>query len=53
MAKKWNFKREIESLLIAAQNNAIRPNQIQARIDKTQQVENVGNVMTETKPSIT
>ena len=29
--------RETESLLIAAQNNAIRINQIKARIDKTQQ----------------
>ena len=30
-------KREIESLLIAAQNNAIRTNYIKARIDNTQQ----------------
>ena len=29
--------REIEFLLIAAQNNAIRTNHIKARIDKTQQ----------------
>ena len=35
--RKGNFKREIESLLIAAQNNAIRTNHIKARIDKTQQ----------------
>ena len=35
--RKWNLKRETESLLIAAQNNAIRTNQIKARIDKTQQ----------------
>ena len=35
--RKGNFKRETESLLIAAQNNAIRTNQIKARIDKTQQ----------------
>ena len=35
--KKGNFKRETESLLIVAQNNAIRTNQIKARIDKTQQ----------------
>ena len=34
--RKVNFKRETESLLIAAQNNAIRTNQIKARIDKTQ-----------------
>ena len=35
--RKGNFKREIESLLIAAQNNTIRTNHIKARIDKTQQ----------------
>ena len=35
--KKVNLKRETESLLIAAQNNAIRTNHIKARIDKTQQ----------------
>ena len=35
--KKGNFKREIESLLIEAKNNAIRTNHIKARIDKTQQ----------------
>ena len=35
--RKWNFKREIESLLIAAQNNAIRTNHIKARIYNTQQ----------------
>ena len=34
---KGNFKREIESLLIAAQNNAVRTNHIKERIDKTQQ----------------
>ncbi len=34
--KKKN-NRETESLLIAAQNNAIRTNRIKARIDKTQQ----------------
>ena len=34
--RKRNFKRETESLLIAAQNNAIRTNQIKPRIDKTQ-----------------
>ena len=32
-----NLKRETDSLLIAAQNNAIRTNHIKARIDKTQQ----------------
>ena len=35
--RKGNFKRETESLLIAAQDNAIRMNHIKARIDKTQQ----------------
>ncbi len=35
--RKGNFKRETESFRIAAQNNAIRTNQIKARIDKTQQ----------------
>ena len=35
--RKGNFKKETESLLIAAQNNVIRTNQIKARIDKTQQ----------------
>ena len=35
--RKGNFKRETESLLIAAQNNAIRTNLIKVRIDKTQQ----------------
>ena len=35
--RKGNFKRETESLLIAAQNNAIRINHIKAGIDKMQQ----------------
>ena len=35
--RKGNFRRETESLLIAAQNNTIRTNHIKARIDKTQQ----------------
>ena len=34
---KGNFKIEMESLQIAAQNNAIRTNHIKARIDKMQQ----------------
>ena len=34
---KGNFKRETESLLIAAQNNSIRTNHIKARMDKMQQ----------------
>ena len=35
--RKGNLKRETESILIAAQNNAIRTNHIKARIDNTQQ----------------
>ena len=35
--RKGNVKQESESLLIAAQNNAIWTNHIKARIDKTQQ----------------
>ena len=35
--RKGNLKRETESLLIAAQNNAIRTNHIKAKIDKMQQ----------------
>ena len=35
--RKGNLKRETESLLIAAQDNAIKTNHIKARIDKTQQ----------------
>ena len=35
--RKGNFKSETESLLIAAQDNAIRTNHIKTRIDKTQQ----------------
>ena len=37
VAKKGNLKREKESLLILAQNNAVRTNHIKTRIDKTQQ----------------
>ena len=35
--RKGNLKREIESPLMAAQNNAIRTNHIKGRIDSTQQ----------------
>ena len=35
--RKGNFKKETESLLIAAQNNAKRTNHIKTRIDKMQQ----------------
>ena len=37
LLRKGNLKRETESLLIAAQDNAIRTNHIKAIIDKTQQ----------------
>ena len=37
MAKKRKLYRETESLLIVAQDNAVRTNHIKARIDKTQQ----------------
>ena len=35
--RKGNLKRETESILVAAQNNAIMTNDIKTRIDKTQQ----------------
>ena len=35
--RKGNFKRETESLLIAAQYSALKTNHIKVRIDKTQQ----------------
>ena len=35
--RKGNLKRETESLIIAAMDNAIRTNHIKTRIDKTQQ----------------
>ena len=35
--RKGNIKRESESFLIAAQNNAIRTNYIKVKIDNTQQ----------------
>ena len=41
MAKKGNLKRETESLLMPAQNNAIRTNNVKARIGRTQQIANV------------
>ena len=37
LLRKGNFKRETESLLIEAQDSAIRTNHIKARLDKTQQ----------------
>ena len=41
--RKGNLQRETESLLIAAQDNAIRTNYIKARIDKTQQNSKCGD----------
>ena len=38
---------------MAAQNSAIRTNQIKARIDKTQKIASVDYAVTEMKPSIT
>ena len=35
--RKGNFKRETKSLLIVAQNKAVRTNNIKAKIVKTQQ----------------
>ena len=35
--RKDNLKRETEFLLIEAQNNAIRTNDVEAKTDKTQQ----------------
>ena len=40
LLRKGNFERETESLLIAAQDNAVRTNHIKARIDKIQQNSN-------------
>ena len=41
--RKGNLKREIESILIAAQDNAVRTYHIKARIDKTQQNSKCGD----------
>ena len=49
--RKRNFKRETESLLIAAQNPE-RNNHIKVNTDKMQQKANVGYAVTEMKPSI-
>ena len=50
--RKGNLKRETESLLITAQNNAIKTNHIKVRIGKTQQNSRC-SVVIETKQSIT
>ena len=49
--KEGNLKRENESLLIAAQNNAIRTNHLKARIDYNKPAD-VGYVVIEMKRSI-
>ena len=36
MASEWRFKRETESLIVAAQNQSIRTNLVKAKIDKSQ-----------------
>ena len=50
--RKENLKKEIESLLIAAKNNAIRNNYIEAKIDYSQRNINVDYVVIESKPLI-
>ena len=50
--RKGNFKREAESLLIAAKDSALRTNHFKARINKTQQNSKCRLVVTEMKPSI-
>ena len=47
--RRGNLKRETESLIITAQNNALRTNYIKAKIDKTQQTLNLDSVVTEMK----
>ena len=47
--RKGNLKRETESLLIAAQNDAIRIKYIKASIDKCNKIANVGHVVIEMK----
>ena len=51
--RKGNLKRETESFLIAAQDNAIRTNHIKARIERLNKIANVDYAVTETKRSIT
>ena len=50
--RKGNFKRETESLLIAAQNNAVETHHIKARIDKTKKLATISHAMIEMKRSI-
>ena len=44
---------DIECLLIAAQNNVIRPHYIKAKIDKPNRIASVGFVVSEVKLLIT
>ena len=54
MAKKRKFKRQTESLLLAAQNNAVRKNYINTTVDKTEENSKSRNyALTEMKASIT
>ena len=48
-----NLKKETKSLLIATQNNSVRTNYIKGKLDMTPQNANVGNVVLDTKQSIT
>ena len=51
--RKGNFKRETESLLIAAQNNVIRTIISKRELIRRNKIANVDNEVTEMKPSIT
>ena len=54
MVKKGNFKKETESLSIAAQNNVRRTNYVKVKIDKTREnIASEGCVVIETKQLIT
>ena len=51
--RKGNFKRETESLLIAAQNNVIRTIISKRELIRRNKIANVDYEVTEMKPSIT
>ena len=50
--RNGNLKRETESLLMAAQNNAIRTSYVKAKIDKTNKFVDIDYVLIDTKLSI-
>ena len=50
--KKGNLKREIEFLLIAAQNNAIKTNYVKAKKIRRHRIASLGYVVIETKQSM-